>query len=341
MATYKVIQDIEAEDKLLGWMTPRQAIYAAIVVVSGLLCFMLVTKGAWWLAVPMLPHMILFSVLSGPFVHDQPSEIWLLARIQFFLKPRKRIWDQSGLKELVTVTAPKKIERVLTDGLSQTEVKSRLRALADTIDSRGWAIKNINVNLYTQPGYAMNNSDRLIDTSTLPREVPNYDITAQDDILDERTNPAALQLQQMINQSAQSHRQQVIAQMQQTPTQQPTVQPATYWFADPGSPIAPSSANPPLSKQDEEALLKKLHDEQNAEDVTVSHLKTIEPLSAEHKSHKKQTKKKAPEPARTPFSPATLELANNDDLNVSTIARQAQKANQSELGDNEVVISLH
>jgi len=26
MATYKVIQDIEAEDKLIGWMTPRQTI---------------------------------------------------------------------------------------------------------------------------------------------------------------------------------------------------------------------------------------------------------------------------------------------------------------------------
>ena len=34
MATYKVIQDIEAEDKLLGPLTLRQFIYAAVAGVS-------------------------------------------------------------------------------------------------------------------------------------------------------------------------------------------------------------------------------------------------------------------------------------------------------------------
>jgi len=41
MATYKVIQDIEAEDKLLGPMTLRQFIYAVIVVVMGFVAFRL------------------------------------------------------------------------------------------------------------------------------------------------------------------------------------------------------------------------------------------------------------------------------------------------------------
>ena len=146
MATYKVIQDIEAEDKLIGWMSPRQTIYAAIVVVSLGIGFVLVTKAAWWLAIPLIPHTLLFTVLAGPFGGDQPTELWLLAKIQFALKPRKRIWNQSGISEMVTITVPKKIEKHLTDGLSQTEVKSRLKALATTIDSRGWAVKNININ---------------------------------------------------------------------------------------------------------------------------------------------------------------------------------------------------
>lgn len=46
MATYKVIQDIEAEDKLVGPLTLRQFVYAGIAAVSGYLGFLMATKGA-------------------------------------------------------------------------------------------------------------------------------------------------------------------------------------------------------------------------------------------------------------------------------------------------------
>ncbi len=124
VSTYKVIQDIEAEDKLLGPLTLRQFVYAAIVIVSGFIGFKLAIAH-WYLALPLLPHTIFFAVLAAPFGHDQSNEVWLLAKIRFFLKPRRRIWDQSGLKDLVTITVPKKIERHLTNGLGQDEVKSR------------------------------------------------------------------------------------------------------------------------------------------------------------------------------------------------------------------------
>lgn len=363
MATYKVIQDIEAEDKLIGWMTPRQTIYAAIVVVSGFIGFLFAVNGAWWLAIPLLPHMILFCVLSGPFVHDQPSEVWLLAKIQFFLKPRRRIWDQNGLKELVTVTVPKRIERRLTDGLSQGEVKSRLQALANTIDSRGWAVKNVNVNLYAQPGYAMAgiDTDRLIDTAALPQEVPNYDITAQDDILDERSNPTAQHLQQMIEQSTQTHRQQVIAQMQQpsvaTPQATTTGLPADYWFLNntgqqkpqkpgyaqfdgnqtvlPGAPaeppITPVVAGP--SQDDQDALLNKIKEDKKHPNPGSAHLRTIKPIAQQ------QAEAAAKRDEELQRNPTIMRLANNDDLNVATIARQANKAARP-ADDGEVVISL-
>jgi hypothetical protein len=83
----------------------------------------------------------------------RPTEIWALAKINFLFKTRKRVWDQSGIKELVTINVPKKIERILTDGLSQSEVKSRLNALASTLDTRGWAVKHVEApnNTYTNP----------------------------------------------------------------------------------------------------------------------------------------------------------------------------------------------
>ena len=57
---------------------------------------------------------------------------------------------------------------MLTKGYSQTEVESRLKALANTLDTRGWAVKNINAGSYAQAGrYGQNgSSDRLIDIGT-------------------------------------------------------------------------------------------------------------------------------------------------------------------------------
>src|SRR6478609_6089041 len=116
MATYKVIQDIEAEDKLVGPLSLRQFVYAIVTLACLFLGFKLATV-QWFLAFPFIPPAVLFGFLAAPFGHDQPSEVWLLAKIRFSLKPRKRIWDQTGVQELVTITAPKTLEHNLTNGL--------------------------------------------------------------------------------------------------------------------------------------------------------------------------------------------------------------------------------
>ena len=352
MATYKVIQDIEAEDKLLGPMTLRQFIYAIIVAVSGFIAFKLAFV-AWYLALPFLPGMVLFAVLAAPFGHDQPSEVWLLAKIRFALKPRIRIWNQSGIKELVTVTAPKHIEKFYSDGLSQTEVKSRLRALADTIDSRGWAVKNVNVSMGLQPSFAAPSaaSDRLVDGSNLPQEVPNYDVVASDDMLDTRSNPAAHQLDQLMNSAAQAHRQQVVANMQH-PAANAGASTATndYWFMrqaqasqlpQPG--MAAFGATPLVSpgatsddgaqpNADEQAFARQLQAQKTGAAPAYGHTKVITPLGQQPAT---------PPPVTAQPEPAILELANNDDFNVATIAREAERTRRKPSSDNEVVVSLH
>lgn len=322
MGTYKVIQDIEAEDTIIAWMTPRQAIYAAIVLVSGFIWFMFASAGIWWLGFILLPHIILFLVLAGPFVHDQPSEVWLLAKIKFFLKPRRRIWDQSGIQELVTITVPKKIERVLTDGLSQNEVKSRLHALANTIDSRGWAIKNISANMYAQPSYAAASSDRLIDQSYLPQQVPEYDTTMVQDVLDTATNPVAMQMQQMVTQSAAAHREQLMAQMQRP--QPAPVQPAqSQWFVDPAIPNTQSVS------QTDEAVYQRIKQQRESSKLATGNLSTLTPISQQPKAPQQSQKPKV--------DPAVVQqYVQNNDLNIATIARQVNKHDD----DDEVVISL-
>ncbi|TAH36621.1 PrgI family protein [Candidatus Saccharibacteria bacterium] len=311
MATYKVLQDIEAEDKLVGPLSLRQFVYAGIAAICGYLTFLSFTKHVPFLSVLFVPPMLFCAFFAIPWGKDQSTEIWALAKLRFMLKPRRRIWDQSGAKELVTINVPKHIERHLTNGLNQYEVRSRLRALADTIDSRGWAVKNVNVNMYSQPStLALETSDRLVEASALPQEVAAVDIRPSDDILDENANPVAHHFEDMITASASAHRQEIMAQMQ-APTPAPaqtqqTTAPNDYWFMHqpasapagqamfgatpvitPGStdedvPTVPHAAEPTAA---EEAMVEKFREENNSlSAVTQGHMKIIktpEQLQAE------------------------------------------------------------
>lgn len=366
MATYKVIQDIEAEDKLLGPLTLKQFIFAGIALTCAYLSFIVIANGLTVLLIFLVPPMLFTGFMAWPWSQDQPTEVWLLAKLRFLIKPRRRIWDQTGMKELVTITAPKKEEKIYTDGLSETEVKSRLQALANTIDSRGWAIKNINTNLFAQPGYATNqSSDRLIDLSMIPQEVSNADTTAADDILDEQNNPTAQHLEQMITQSTQTHRQRVVENMQHPDKKNeqpdywflnkpPTPTTSGYAVFDSSATVAPGTDRGPhaadLPKEEEEKLTKELKKKSGKPKAAYGHILTIDPKTGEHKGHKHEPPKTKPgnaksqhheETTMSQMNPDILNLANNSDLNVATIARQANKSNNRRSpDDDEVVIPL-
>ncbi len=358
MATYKVIQDIESEDKLLGPLTLRQFIYAAMVIMMGFIAFKLAPVSIL-LVLPFIPPMLFFGLLAAPFGQVQSSEVWLLAKIQFFLKPRRRIWNQSGVLDLVTITAPKRIERSLTDGLTQTEVKSRLQALANTIDSRGWAVKNVNVNLYNQPNYltvGLPASDRLVDSSVLPQDVPATDVTAADDILDEKSNPTAQHLDSMITQAGQAHHQAAVATAHgKTSHTQPQTD---YWFMNQPDPsttppgyatftqsqtvlpgAAPSTDTTVTAGAAEEALLEQVHKEQARPDPSHGHLRTINPKRHEQRAKSKEQKRTGHK-TRDVIDPELRSLAARDDLNVDTIAREASRSKQPPNDEGEVTISL-
>lgn len=358
MATYKVIQDIESEDKLLGPFTLHQFIYAAIVIVMGFIAFKLATVNPL-MVLPFLLPMCFFGLLAAPFGHDQSSEVWLLAKVRFFLKPRKRIWNQSGIQDLVTITVPKKVESHLTDGLSQTEVRSRLKALANTIDSRGWAVKNINVNqpVYS-PGQAVV-SDRLVDAGSLPQEVPMYDVLAADDIMDETSNPTAQHLDTMINQSEQAHRQALIATVQNNATAPAAPQPADYWFMnqpavppilEPGyaafaaSPTITPGTAPTDKKQisdtgeAEQQLLEQIHHDEAMPNPAYGNMRVLNPTSEQPAAAPTQPPA-AINPTQTNGKDTIARLSKNDDLNISTIAREANKT-PKQPPDDEVVVSL-
>ena len=331
MATYKLIQDIEAEDHILGPLTLRQFIYSLVAVFFFYLSFIVITKHVAFLLVLFLPPALFCSFLAFPFKRDQPTEVWALAKVRFLLKPRKRIWSQSGIKNLVSITAPKHVETHLTNGLSQTEVANRLQALALTIDSRGWAVKNTNT---IPPSYLSSQSDeRLIDAGYLPKPVPDYETSPADDMLDETSNPIAIQVNDLINESSRQQRQKLIDSLN-TIRKTEENKDSDEWFSQNEDKLSSS-----LKKINSAANLStaNLH----ALQTTPQNPSTQTSLSPTRPKPKVSTAQATPKPTNqqqpqapaketTSSNPDIINLSQRDDLNIATLQREA-----------EVIVKLH
>jgi len=220
VAQYKVLQDVEAEDKLLGPLTLRQFIYAVIVIVLGFVAFKLATV-QWYLAIPFLPPVAFFAMLAAPFGRDQSSEVWLLAKIKYFIFPRRRIWSQDGIQNLVAITVPKVEAHEVTKDFDKVEATSRLKALAATMDTRGWAIKNVATPGYQNPLIQPGGSDRLLDLQSAPPD-DEINVKPDEDILDTNNTPLAQTMGSMQAQNQQEHRQAILQKMQNLAAQQKT-----------------------------------------------------------------------------------------------------------------------
>ena len=140
MAQYKVPQDVEAEDKLLGPFTFRQFIYL-LIAAAGI-------AGAWGLfqifpllALVPLPFVFFFGILALPIRKDQPMETYLSAVVSFYLKPNRRIWTPGQRESTIKITAPKQVEKSRTRNITEDEASHRLSFLASIVDTEGYAIR--------------------------------------------------------------------------------------------------------------------------------------------------------------------------------------------------------
>lgn len=377
MAVHKVPQDVEAEDKFLGPLSFKQFLFFGGALVSGFVMYQLATSPLPFLAFIALPFLIVCVTLAFPWTPDQPTELWLASRIRFMIIPRKRIWDQDDVKNLVTITAPKREVHIYTDGLSQAQIRSRLTALANVIDSKGWAVKNLD-------GSAQLQTDRLISGINIPQApLKQLDLA---DPFDEQLSGVAQNLNSMIQQAEERRKQQTRqlvnqalqtappAPLASTPPPVPTQASGEPWFLqsnqfNSSTPAAMQAAGSPTS--DEQAFLDRLHKEREdaAKIGRADRLKVVQPLgeqgadpaqftpppapTQDSSTAAPQTDQSTPTPpvndqssqtayATSPpaIDPAIMSLSQNDDLNVETLARQANRViNMGE--DDEIIISLH
>ena len=142
MAVYKVPQDVEADDKLIGPFSFRQFVY--LLVAAGLVALAVGLFQIFpLLAILPLPPVLLFLALALPLKKDQPMETYLAALVSYYLKPRTHKWTPGQRESTILITAPKIVEDTRTRDISEEEATHRLSFLADIVDSQGFAIRGV------------------------------------------------------------------------------------------------------------------------------------------------------------------------------------------------------
>lgn len=141
MAQYKVPQDVEADDKLLGPFSFRQFVY--LMVAGGLIAL---AVGLFQLfpvlAIIPIPFIIFFGVMALPLRRDQPMETYFAALVSYYIKPKTRIWKSGQRDFTITIMAPKQVENEdRKRNITGEEATHRLSFLADIVDTEGQAIK--------------------------------------------------------------------------------------------------------------------------------------------------------------------------------------------------------
>lgn len=217
MSVYKVPQDVEADDKLLGPFNFRQFIY--LIIVTGCIALEIFLWGIFpGLIILPLPIIIFFGALALPIRKDQPMETYLAAVVSFYLKPNKRFWQPDGVEHLIQISAPVNREEHLTKELSQNEASRRLSYLADIVDTEGWAIKH-----------------SIAPVNTTVREEYSNEARAAEDMFD--NSRVSSNVDNLLNQHDQRRKQQIMQNLdmarnlaQFTDENSENIQDKTYYF---------------------------------------------------------------------------------------------------------------
>lgn len=301
MAQYKVPQDVEADDKLLGPFSFRQFVY---LLIAGVLIALAVGLFQIFplLAIIPVPPVLFFAALALPLKKDQPMETYLAAVASYYLKPRKRTW-MSGQKEVtIQITAPKIVDDTRARDITGEEATHRLSFLADIVDTEGYAIKGGNVD-HANAGlvaeattaydmFEANNFGNI--TTTIQRDENQRHNEVIQEMKNEIAKSENLAMSGGIKSDRKKETPDTATNVKANPTPQPVAAKPDFNSAVVVDPTAPVVEKP------------------------------VE------KTNKVETK---------PTNPSIMELASNSDYSVATIAKEANRIKEKEKG--EVFISLH
>jgi hypothetical protein len=325
MAIYKVPQDVEAEDKLLGPFSFKQFIFLLVTVMAIGLAYGL-SKIVLPLALIPLPVAIFFGMLALPLRKDQPMEVYLAAVFSFIMRPKVRLWKPDGIETLIEVIAPQVDDKQYGKGYSEEEIQKRLSYLANIVDSRGWAVRGV-----AEP------------ESSLQADLYN-EAQAVIDPMDDREQ----QIDTLLLRSDQERRQEILTRMHQPqPIEQPTPvvqtpQPTQPVITVPQPEIIASTPVAQAAPQPEPTTAPLVINPYPTMNQMVISPITSQPAVAQPQLAPVSPQITTPTPSTTTVSPAIMDLASNhESLSIDTLGREAKRIETKELESEEVVISLH
>ena len=403
MAQYKVPQDVEAEDKLLGPFTFRQFVY--LMIIGGLIGLGVLFWGIFPpLIIVLVPPILLLGALALPLKKDQPMETYLSAVVSFYLKPHTRTWEPGEPESTIMITAPKQTEEKRTKDLDQDEAMHRLSFLADIIDTEGYAIKgatpnsavrediyaeaNDTLDMFDNPTASNNSINQTLQDNASSRHseainqmraaIENNTANQNTTINTTHATPQQQAYQQPMPQPApmanpqpmpqqQAYQQSIpqapVAVEQPQPINQPMSataapqQPAQAQSAIPQPPALPDNpvaaeamAPMPTDTASQETAIPqedigdnplsdeavKANDAIIKPDSMVAEIEAEKATAAAEAEAKREAERKEVEEQT---DPNILNLANNKDFSIETIAKQAKRIKEKK--DDEVYISLH
>ena len=315
MAQYKVPQDVEADDKLIGPFSFRQFVY---LLISGGLIALAVGLFQLFplLAIIPVPFTLFFLALALPLRKDQPMETYLAALVAYYTKPRTRHWMSGQRDTAILITAPKIVEDVRTRDISGEEATHRLSFLADIVDSNGFAIKGA--------GASPMREDLVAEANATPDMFEAYQSQVINRVIDQdkmsRHNDAVKEMRDAIERSA----------------------------AEKSESLDENNGNQIVMGQHEilsEAILKPDLDMENSDVVIRPEVEAFSVRAERMRIPGAEKPGVEEEPqaqaisSTNPVNNSIMELAHNEDFSVATIAKEANRINGKEKG--EIFVSLH
>lgn len=220
MGQYKVPQNVESEDRLLGPLTMKQFIYAIIGLGWGFLIWRILSPGG----TAAIPIMLLLIVPVSGFMlllafgkrEEQSFENYLIALIRFNVVPRKRIWLKDDFKGEVIIDAPPPPKPMAPTKEDIAHVHSRLQQLSLVVDTRGHA-KTPDVQLADQTNRAAEFSQRVFTPPELQKPILEGGVQEQDDVLatTEATAAQAQKVDELLQNQEYSIREEAMKKMTQ------------------------------------------------------------------------------------------------------------------------------
>jgi hypothetical protein len=133
---YKVPQNIDLEDRVIGPLTLKQFIY---LLAGGMVDYILYKSldnwFGWFLIISVSAIALAFAFAK---IQEQDFSYFLSSLTAFLSKPKIYTWNKEIILEKIPKVAPlaKESDDQLTKDPQQ--IRSRLRVLADIVDNQGW-----------------------------------------------------------------------------------------------------------------------------------------------------------------------------------------------------------